>query len=69
MSFGCKRALKIHVPINVKNIRRYKKRPTELGDPANFVPEPLIVDGLEAYEVEEILAERTKSREETSGLV
>ena len=63
------RALKIHMPINVKNIRRYKERPPELGGPANFVPEPLMVDGHEAYEVEEILAERTSRAKKPQVLV
>ena len=63
------RALKIHMPINVKNIRRYKDRPPELGGPANLVPEPLIVDGHEAYEVEEILAERTGRAKKPQVLV
>ena len=62
-------ALKIHMPINVKNIRRYKERPPELGGPANFVPEPLMVDGHEAYEVEEILAERTSRAKKPQVLV
>jgi len=52
------RALKIHMPVNVKNIRRYKERPPELGGPNNEIPEPIIVNGHEAYEVEEIVAER-----------
>ena len=62
-------ALRIHMPINVKNIRRYKERPPELGGPANFVPEPLIVEGHEAYEVEEILAERTSRAKKPQVLV
>ena len=51
-------ALRIHMPVNVKNIRRYTDRPPELGGPNNEVPEPLLVNGHEAYEVEEIVAER-----------
>jgi hypothetical protein len=46
------------MPVNVKNIRRYKERPPELGGPNNEIPEPIIVNGHEAYEVEEIVAER-----------
>ena len=51
-------ALRIHMPVNVRNIRRYTDRPPELGGPNNEVPEPLLVNGHEAYEVEEIVAER-----------
>ena len=56
------RTLKLHMPINIKNIRRYKERPPELGGPNNVVPEPIIVNGQEQHEVDEILAEKEVER-------
>ena len=53
---------KIHMPVNVKDIKRYKDRPESLGGPHDFVPDPLLIDGHDAYEVEEILAERVHKR-------
>ena len=55
--------------INVKNIRRYHERPPELGGPTNFIPEPLVVNGHEAYEVDEILAERSSRGKKYQVLV
>jgi len=52
------RAVKIHMPINVKDVKRYHSRPARLGGPANETVEPIIVDGEERFEVEEVLAER-----------
>ena len=53
-------ALKIHMPINVKNVKRYHSRPDRLGGSVNEVPQPLQANGQSLWEVEEILAERVK---------
>ena len=47
------RALKIHMPINVKDIKRYKERPDHLGGPTEVMPEAIVVDGQDCYEVED----------------
>ena len=52
------RTLKIHQPINVKDIKRYHTRTAYLGGPPKEMPEPLIVDGEDLHEVEAVLAER-----------
>ncbi len=52
------RTLKIHQPINVKDVKRYHTRTAEFGGPPEEMPEPLIVDGEDLYEVEAVLAER-----------
>ena len=52
------RTLKIHQPINVKDVKRYHTRTADLGGPPEEMPEPLIVDGEDLYEVEAVLAER-----------
>ena len=56
------RAFKIHMPVNLKDVKRYKERPVSLGGPNDEVPEPLLIDGHDSYEVEEILAERVHKR-------
>ena len=56
------RTLKIHQPINVKDIKRYHTRTADLGGPPEEMPEPLIVDGEDLYEVEAVLAERVFRR-------
>ena len=47
------------MPINLKDVKRYNSRAARLGGPANETVEPIIVDGEERFEVEEVLAERT----------
>ena len=54
---------KIHMPVNVKDVKRYKERPASLGGPQDFVPEPILINGHDSYEVEEILAERVHKRQ------
>ena len=56
------RAFKIHMPINLKDVKRYHSRPDELGGPSEEIVEPIVVDGEERFEVEEILAERMHHR-------
>ena len=50
------------MPVNLKDVKRYKDRPESLGGPNDEVPEPLLIDGHDSYEVEEILAERVHKR-------
>ena len=52
------RAFKIHMPVNLKDIKRYKLRPDQLGCPEEVMPEPIVLDGVDCWEVEEVLAER-----------
>ena len=52
------RAFKIHMPVNLKDVKRYKTRPHELGGPEEVMPEPIVLDGVDCWEVEEVLAER-----------
>ena len=52
------RVFKIHMPINLKDIKQYHYRPDHLGGPPDSMPEPIILDGAECFEVEEVLAER-----------
>ena len=51
-------SLKIHMPVNIKSVKRYHTRPARLGGPVNVIPEPLVVQGVDLWEVDEILAER-----------
>jgi len=51
--------LKIHMPINIKDVRRYIARPQHLGGVPSFdAPLPLIEDGYSKWEVEAVLATR-----------
>ena len=52
------RNLRVHQPLNVKDVKRYHSRPADLGGSPAEMPEPLIVDG-DLYEVEAVLAEHT----------
>ena len=56
------RQFKIHMPVNIKDVKRYKVRDDDLGGPAEEMPEPITVDGEDCYEVEAILAERTEKK-------
>ena len=51
-------SLKIHMPVNIKSVKRYHTRPARLGGPVDVIPEPLVVQGVDLWEVDEILAER-----------
>jgi len=51
------RAFEIHMPINLKGVKCYHSQPDELGGPSDEIVEPIVVDGEERFEVEEILAE------------
>jgi len=62
------RVFKIHMPVNVKDVKRYKTRPDDLGGPDDEAPEAIVVDGEERFEVEEVLAER-EHRRKRQGLV
>ena len=37
------RAFKIHMPVNLKDVKRYKTRPHELGGPEEVMPEPIVL--------------------------
>ena len=50
------------MPVNIKDIKRYKSRPDALGRPEDVMPEPIVFDGQDCYEVEEFLAERLHVR-------
>ena len=52
------KGVQIHMPINLKAVKRYHSRPDEVG-PSEKIIEPIVVDCEERFEVEEILAERT----------
>ena len=56
------RTFRIHMPINVKEIKRYISRDADLGGPPEEPPEPIVVDGADHWEVECVLAEQTKDR-------
>ena len=56
------RAFKIHMPINLKDVKRYHSRPAALGGPDNEVPEAIEEDSEDHFEVEEVLAEREHHR-------
>ena len=43
----------------IKSNKHYHSRPADLGGPPAEMPEPIIVDGEDLYEVEAVLAERT----------
>ncbi len=57
------RTFRIHMPINVKEIKHYILRAADLGGPPEEPPEPIVVDGAYHWEVECVLAERTKDRQ------
>jgi hypothetical protein len=57
------RTFRIHMPISVKEIKRYISREADLGGPPEEPPEPMVVDGADHWEVECVLAERTKDRQ------
>ena len=56
------RQFKIHMPVNVKDIKRYHRRDDDVGGPPEQMPEPIVIDGEDCYEVEAVLAERTHGR-------
>ena len=56
------RTFKIHMPVNLKDVKRYTSRPNEFGGPTETMPEPIVLDGAECFEVEEVLAERDHQR-------
>jgi hypothetical protein len=56
------RAFEIHMPINLKDVKRYYSSPARLGGLVNETVEPIIVHGEERFEVEEVLAERMHHR-------
>ena len=57
------RTLKLHLPINVKMVKRYHARPAELGGPPIEPPEPLQVDGVDYWEIEAMVGEQTIKRQ------
>jgi hypothetical protein len=55
--------LRIHMPINVKDVRRYIARPKHLGGVPSFdAPLPVTVDGYDMWEVQALLSMRTNKR-------
>jgi len=52
----------MHMPVNLKDVKRYHLHPARLGGLANETVEPIIVDGEERFEVKEMLAERMHHR-------
>jgi len=60
------RAFKIHMPINMKDVKRYHSRPARLGGPANETVEPIIVDGEEPFKVEDVC--RTYAPSQSTGV-
>jgi hypothetical protein len=59
------RQFKIHMPVNVKDIKRYHRRDDDLGScsgPPEEMPEPIVIDGEDCYQVEAVLAERTQKK-------
>lgn len=56
------KTLKIQQPINVKDIKRYVSRDDDLGGEQDEMPEPIVVDGEDRYEVEAVVAERLQGR-------
>ena len=41
----------IHMPVNIKDIKRHKSRPDDLGGPEEAMPELIVMDGQDCYEV------------------
>ncbi len=55
--------LRIHIPINVKDVRRYIARPKHLGGVPSFDAHlPVTVDGYDMWEVQALLSMRTNKR-------
>ena len=55
--------LHIHMPINVKDVRRYIARPQHLGGAPDIdVPLPVTVDGYDMWEIQTLLAMRTDKK-------
>ena len=55
--------LHIHMPINVKDVRRYIARPQHLGGAPDIdVPLPVTVDGYDLWEIQTLLAMRTDKK-------
>lgn len=54
------RQFKIKMPVNVKGIKRYHRREENLGGPPEEMPEPIVIDGEDCYEVEAVLVEHTQ---------
>jgi hypothetical protein len=57
------RTFRIHMPINVKEIKHYLSLEADQGGPPEEPTEPIVVDGADHWEVECVLAERTKDRQ------
>jgi hypothetical protein len=57
------RTFHIHMPINVKEIKRYISREADLEGPLEVPPEPIVVNAADHWEVECVLAELTKDRQ------
>ena len=60
--------LKIHMPVNLKDVKRYNSQSDDLCGPDDEAPEAIVVNGQERFEVEEVLAER-EHRRKRQGLV
>ena len=56
------RALKIHMPINIENVKFYQCRTAEYGGPPEPPPLPIHVDGHDRWEVDEVVAERQRGQ-------
>ena len=52
------KSLRVHMPNNAANIKRFVQRAEDLGGPQEEPPEPVIIEGQECHEVDAILAER-----------
>ena len=57
------KSLRVHMPINIANVKPFVPRTEDLGGPQEEPPEPVIIDGQECHEVEAILAEREVRRQ------
>ena len=56
------RALKIHMPVNIENVKFYQCRTAEYGGPPEPPPLPIHVDGHDRWEVDEVVAERQRGQ-------
>jgi hypothetical protein len=55
--------LRIHMPVNIKDVRRYIARPQHLGGAPDIdVPLPVTVDGYDMWEIQALLAMRTDKK-------